>query len=73
MTGETPDTRGSSADELEAAVVDFVGHLHDDLPAGPDSELGSEGPPLNMHTEAELRRLAALGKAIVDSRTASRT
>jgi len=61
------------ANKLEEAVGEFVEHLHDDLPPGPPSELGGEVPSFRTRrTEAEFRRMAALGKAMVDGRIAAR-
>jgi hypothetical protein len=69
-----PDERSSSeSDRLEAAVEDLLDHLHDDLPPGPPSELGGEVPSSRRRrTEADFRRMAAIGKAIVDNHIASR-
>jgi hypothetical protein len=63
------------ADRLAAAVDEILKHGHDDLPEGPSSPLGGEARPnlLITRTEAETRRLAEQGKAIVDKRASARS
>jgi hypothetical protein len=64
---QVPGDREALADKLERAVEDFVERLHSDHPMGPDSELGGEVPGrLRIRSNAEHRRLAALGKAMID-------
>jgi len=64
----------SAADRLEQAVAELVKHGHDDLPQGDSSPLGGEARPnpLIVRSEAEISRLADLGRSIVDSRIAAR-
>lgn len=62
------------ADKLAAAVDEIVKHGHDNLPEGPASPLGGEARPnlLITRPEPEIRRLAELGKSIVDKRISAR-
>lgn len=62
------------ADRLDEAVADLVQHGRDDLPEGPPSDLGGEvrPNPLTTRPEPEIRRLAALGRRLVDKRLATR-
>jgi hypothetical protein len=64
----------ADADRLDEAVEELVKHGHDDLPDGPSSPLGGEARPnlLKTRTEPEIRRLEALGRAIVDKHLAAR-
>lgn len=65
----------TDADKLTAAVDEIVKHGHDNLPEGPASPLGGEARPnlLTTRTEPEIRRLARIGKALVDKRISART
>jgi hypothetical protein len=65
----------SDTDKLVDAVDEIVKHGHDNLPEGPSSPLGGEARPnlLTTRTEPEIRRLAKLGKALVDKRISART
>jgi hypothetical protein len=62
------------ADKLAAAVDEIVKHGHDNLPEGSASPLGGEARPnlLTTRPEPEIRRLAELGKSIVDKRISAR-
>jgi hypothetical protein len=62
-------------DRLDDVVAELVAHGHDDIPEGAPSPLGGEARPnlLTTRPETEIRRLAELGKAIVDRRIASRS
>jgi hypothetical protein len=63
-----PGTKNYDISKLEVAVEDFVDHLSDDLPPGPPSELGGEVPGLLEElSDAELNRLAAVGKKMIDT------
>jgi hypothetical protein len=64
-----------NADRLDDAVAELVEHGHDDLPDGAASPLGGEARPnlLKTRPEAEIRRLAKLGKMLVDERVAARS
>ncbi len=64
----------TDADKLADAVNEILKHGHDDLPEGPSSPLGGEARPnlLIARSEAEIRRLAKLGKEIVDKRISAR-
>ncbi len=63
-----------NADRLAEAVAELKQHGHDDLPEGPPSPLGGEVRPnlLKSRREPEIRRLAKLGREIVDKRLAQR-
>ena len=63
------------ADRLDDAVAELVEHGHDDLPEGRPSPLGGEARPnlLITRPEAEIKRLAELGKTIVDRRLSARS
>ncbi len=64
-----------NADRLDEVVAELVKHGHDDLPEGPSSPLGGEVRPnlLITRSEPEIRRLAELGRAIVDKRISARS
>jgi hypothetical protein len=64
----------SDADRLAETVKEIVKHGHDDLPEGPASPLGGEARPNALKTRSlsEVKRLANLGKALVDKQIASR-
>lgn len=60
-------------DRLQTAVDDFLDHLQDDLPEGPPSTEELFDPPhLVTLSESEYRRLAELGKRMVDEYAASK-
>lgn len=63
------------ADRLDDAVAELVEHGHDDLPEGTPSPLGGEARPnlLTTRPETEIKRLAKLGKMIVDQRITARS
>jgi hypothetical protein len=63
------------ADRLDDAVAELVRHGHDDLPEGASSPLGGEARPnlLTTRPEQEIKRLAKLGKMIVDRRITARS
>jgi hypothetical protein len=63
-----------NADRLDEVVADIVEHGQDELPEGPASPLGGEARPNLLTTRpiAEIKRLAELGKTIVDRRIAAR-
>jgi hypothetical protein len=65
----------TDADKLVEAVNEIVKHGHDELPEGPSSPLGGEVRPnlLTTRSEPEIRRLAALGRDIVDERLSARS
>jgi hypothetical protein len=64
-----------NADRLDEVVAELMEHGHDDLPEGPSSPLGGEVRPnlLTTRPEPEIRRLAELGRAIVDKRISARS
>jgi hypothetical protein len=65
----------TDAEKLVQAVDELVKHGHDELPEGPSSPLGGEVRPnlLTTRSEPEIRRLAALGRTIVDKRLSARS
>ncbi len=60
------DIPKTDADRTEEAVRDFLDHLHDDLPYGPMDPI-DEMRGLYRRTESEFRRLAELGKRMIDN------
>lgn len=60
------------ADRLVEAVAELEQHGHDDLPEGPSSPLEYDPGLLKSRREPEVRRLAKLGREIVDGRLAKR-
>lgn len=72
---DQPDMLNPNADRLDEVVADLVEHGHDDMPDGAGSPLGGEARPnlLNTRSEADFKRLAELGKSIIDRRLAARS
>ncbi|HSX47492.1 MAG TPA: hypothetical protein VLF63_01835 [Patescibacteria group bacterium] len=70
---EIKRTPCSNADKTVEVVDEFLKHLHDDLPLGPLSQHGNfiADRFLIIRSEAEIRRLAVIGKMLVDERTSS--
>jgi hypothetical protein len=64
----------SEVERLQRAVDQLKSHAQDDLPDGPASPLGGEARPNPLKTRslAEVKRLAHLGKTLVDKQIASR-